>query len=111
MSFYDEVASDLREIESDLPGNTLSTGDVVEAPCIPSSIRKGEVLDVGGYQAEIVQTLRVRSSYFETEPEPETAITWTRGDTETQYRIGQVKFPAPFAHYEIDIVDLSESRR
>lgn len=109
MTFAEQVASDLQQIESDLSGNYLTTGDVTDAPCIPSSIRKGEVLMVGGYEATVQQTLRVRASYFETEPQPRRAITWTRGDVATQYRILQVKHPAPFAHYEIDIGDLSES--
>ena len=107
-TFAEQVAADLQSIEADLPGNFVVYGDA-EAPCIPSSIRKGEVVLVGGAEATIVQTLRVRASYFEAEPAPREAITWTRGETSVEYRIGQVKFPAPFAHYEIDIVDLSES--
>lgn len=108
-AFSDEVAADLASIEADLPGNYLSTGGVADAPCIPSSIRKGEVVMIGGYEATVIETLRVRASYFDTEPQPRSAITWTKDDVATEYRIGQVKFPAPFAHYEIDIVDLSES--
>jgi hypothetical protein len=108
MSFYDEVASDLQEIESDLSGNSLSTGGV-DAPCIPSSIRAGQVMETGGRVVTIVQTLRARSSYFATAPTAWAPITWTRDETAVEYRIASVRFPAPFAHYEIDIVDLSES--
>jgi hypothetical protein len=108
MSFYDDVASDLQGIEADLSGNSLSTGGV-EAPCIPSSIRTGQVMEVGGEVVTIVQTLRARSSYFAAAPTVWAPITWTRGETAVEYRIASVRFPAPFAHYEIDIVDLSES--
>lgn len=108
MTFAEQVAADLKSIEADLPDNSITYGDV-SAPCIPSSIRKGESVEVGGAMRTVVETLRVRASYFDSEPSPREAITWTRGETATEYRIGQVKFPAPFAHYEIDIVDLSES--
>ena len=110
MTFAEQVAADLQSIEADLPGNSITYG-AVGAPCIPSSIRKGEAVEVGGVMATVVETLRVRASYFESEPLSREPSTWTRGEVSAEYRIGQVKFPAPFAHYEIDIVDLSESDR
>lgn len=109
-AFSDEVASDLQEIEADLVGNSITIGGVT-APCIPSSIRTGESVEVAGRVVTIVQTLRARASYFSSQPTPHTPITWTRDDTSAEYRIASVRFPAPFAHYEFDIFDLSEGRR
>ena len=116
----DEISDALVEMES-LTGNQTFTWKGIEVLCVPSSLRLGQVIAVGGHEEEITLTLIVRRGHFLTAdstlitidselftsdshmPHPVAGRTLTfRGKL---YRILAAREPAPRASYELDLGD------
>ena len=116
----DEIAAGLTEMES-LTGSQTFTWKGVEVVCVPSSLRVGQTIGVGGHEEEITLTLFVRRAHFVTAdstlitvdsnlytmdshmPTPVAGRTLAfRGVT---YRILAAREPAARAHLELDLGD------
>jgi hypothetical protein len=62
-AFSDEISGACEEMEGDL-GNTLTTAQNLELPCIPSMEEVGNTVVIGPLEEVIQVALLVRKSYF-----------------------------------------------
>ena len=104
-----------------LTGDQTFTWKGAEVLCVPSSLRAGQAIQVGGFEREITLTLIVRKEHFLTADSTLVTVDselWTvdsdmphpvagkkltfRGKT---YRILSAKESAPRSHYELDLGD------
>lgn len=113
----EEIAAGLAEMEAEMPatisittGNSAATSIVSNVPCVLSSERRGQQLEIGGQVVTVALTAFVRSVHFtDTPPLSKTHVaSVTVGSVTTKYRLARIIKPGPQAHYEIDLIDPSE---
>lgn len=98
-----EVEAGQTELERQL-GSPKLVWNGAEVPYTSSSLRRGELVDIGGLQVQIAFTVYCLKRNFPTDHVPPAAgrlITIQ----DTEYRIADVRDPAPRAHYEISVQD------
>ena len=74
-------------------------GDVAEIPCVISTLKRGTVLEIGGFAAEIAFTIIVRQSDIETPPAAGKTVVFN-GAT---YRVLHAASTAGGSSYEFDL--------
>jgi hypothetical protein len=74
-------------------------GDVADIPCVISTLKRGTVLEVGGFAAEIAFTLIVRQADIETPPVAGKTVVFNA----TTYRVLNAASTAGGSSYEFDL--------
>jgi hypothetical protein len=107
-----------------ITGNPTFTWHGTEVPCTPSTLRRGQPIEVGGHTAEVTMTLYVRRDQYFTVDSTLTSVNgdlWFGITTDThkprpvagrklvfqgrEYRILSAREPSPRSHYELELGD------
>lgn len=64
MSFQDDIADCLSELEVELGSETFTWVNTLEVECVPNLMARGTVVVSGGHEAVVGFTLVVRKSHF-----------------------------------------------
>lgn len=105
MSIANEIRAGLRELRTELDSPTLEINSVT-VPCIVSTIRRGTIVAVGGFEQVVGCTFLVESDDWTTTglaSGKATGSTCTHGGK--TYRLLTVKLAPGGSHYEIDAID------
>lgn len=65
MSILSDIHDSALELLEDLTGNQTCTINGVRYPCIPSTLRRGTIIVVGGREEEIQGSVTIRKSLFD----------------------------------------------
>jgi hypothetical protein len=97
---HEQALSDLEG----LLGTPEFTWIGVDYPCVVSTLARGTTIDWGGALVDIKFSIIVRTEVTKGSAQP-----FTAGKTleyeEIEYRIVQVRQPAPGAHWHLDLID------